>query len=256
MKKAVITILGTITCCDKDGNWNKNNKAIYEVDDRVSLSLKNKFYTNMLPILIEKYYKEYDIVPIFTNEAKEKQCKVLRECEDIENVDEVIEKIFKNGIELKDENDFKLILELIDKKISEYDEVIVDITHGFRHLPILMTIDLIITSLKNKSKVKNIFFAQEIEKFKKYKIIDLKEYLELSNIAFLINTFRANYTVSNHIEVSKEEYINLRNLMKQFSNNLMALSIDYLLDYVTPNLINSLNSLSNTNSHILIAFNI
>jgi hypothetical protein len=101
-----------------------------------------------------------------------------------------------------------------------------------------------ITSLKNKSKIKNIFFAQELEKFKRYKIIDLKEYLELSNIAFLINTFRANYTVSNHIEVSKEEYINLRNLMKQFSNNLMALSIDYLLDYVTPNLINSLNEIS------------
>ena len=59
MKKAVITILGTITCCDKDGKWNKNNKAIYEVASDVNLDLMYERYTNMLPILIEKYYEKY-----------------------------------------------------------------------------------------------------------------------------------------------------------------------------------------------------
>lgn len=49
---------------------------------------------------------------------------------------------------IKNENDFDEIFSIIDKIVSGYDEVIVDVSHGFRHLPILMIVDVIIRARK------------------------------------------------------------------------------------------------------------
>lgn len=72
----------------------------------------------------------------------------------------------------------------MNETINQYDEVIVDVSHGFRHLPILMVVDLIIQNFQDTSKIKQILFAKEIDKHEKdkkgvYEIIDLKEYLTL-----------------------------------------------------------------------------
>jgi CRISPR-associated DxTHG motif protein len=221
MSKAVITILGTIKC---------DKKAKYEIDSNLKeiISLKNDGYTNMLPILLENFSKTHDIVPIYTQYAKEVQTKVLQTCEKTE-ID--IDEMFKKGVFIENENDFKEILKAIDNKIREYDEVIVDVSHGFRHLPILMTIDLIITSLKsiNSDKVKLILFAEEIIYKEKYKIVDLSEYIELAKLAFIINVFGDNYSVSNHIIIKKNEFKEVVDLMRKFSKDLMGLSIDTLL---------------------------
>jgi CRISPR-associated DxTHG motif protein len=249
MKKAVITILGTISCWDGKAQTfdKKNKKAKYLVEDKLKglINLKNENYTNMLPILIENFYnnKEYEIVPIYTSKAREIQEAVLKNCENFKNSNEIIDNIFNKGILLKDETDFKTILEEIDKKIKEYDEVIVDISHGFRHLPILMTIDLIVNSLKENNKIKNILFAEEIIQFKEYKIIDLTEYLELANLAFILSLFKENYSVSNHIKIKSPEYKKIVKLMREFSTNLMALSIEHLLKNVTPSLMEELQKL-------------
>jgi len=253
-KKAVITILGTIDC-----KGDKENKAQYLIDSDLQylIGLKNDTYTNMLSVLIENFYREYDIVPIYTDFAKSTQENVLRNCEEFEEVEDVIKEIFKKGVYIINENDFKDILRKIDEKIREYNEVIVDVSHGFRHLPILMTINLILTSLKtdSKEKIKNILFAKELERFKKYKIIDLREYLELANLAFIINIFRDNYSVSNHISISDKSYEKLINYMREFSKNLMALSIDKLLFNIVPELKEELNALlnkiENNNDNIL-----
>jgi len=248
MKKAVITILGTISCCDIEGeNCNEQKRAYYETDDKIKevLTLKYTNYTNMLPILIENFYPEYELVPIYTEDkydnegklikgSKTIQASVLKKCENdkFSNIEEISEKIFANGIPIKNENDFKTILKNIDKKIREYDEVVIDVSHGFRHLPILMTVDLIVTSLKSESKdkVKNILFAEEVQKNKRYKIVDLSEYLDLASLAFIINIFKDNYTVSNHIKIKSKDYKELIKLMQKFSKDLMGLSIDNLLN--------------------------
>jgi len=244
VKRVVISVLGTISC-----NRDKKKRAIYKIDDSLKnlLSLKYENYTNMFPIVIENFYGNYDIVPIYTKDSKAKQIEVLNSCdnEKFENINEIIETIFDKGIFIENENDFKFILKEIDRKIREYDEVIIDISHGFRHLPILMTIDLIITSLKSESrnKIKNILFAEEIEKFKEYKIIDLRSYLDLANLAFIINIFKDNYSVSNHIYIKSREYQEVIKLMQKFSKDLMALSLDNLLSEVTPKLKNELKKL-------------
>ena len=249
MKKAVITILGVISCRenkDEKIEYNKERRAKYEVSDELKniLTLKNSNYTNMLPVVIENFYPEYDIVPVYTTGSKKIQTEVLKNCEDdhIENVDKVIKEIFDKGIFIENENKFRTILKQIDEKIREYDEVIIDVSHGFRHLPILMTIDLIITSLKEKKKIKQILFAEEIERYKEYKIVDLQNYLELSNVAFLINTFKDNYTVSKHIQLRDKEFRQLAKTMRQFSDNLMGLSIEHLLNYIVPKLLEEIEN--------------
>jgi len=236
-RRAVITILGTIDCRN-----DKNNRAFYEVDEGLKdvIKLKHSNYTNMFPIVIESFKDKYEIVPVYTTKknnkkgSKEIQEEVLTKCEDdhLSLSNDYIKEMFEKGIHIKDENDFKGILKEIDKKIREYDEVMIDVSHGFRHLPILMTIDLIVTSLKseNKNKIKHILFAEEIEQFKHYKIVDLSEYLELANLAFIINIFKDNYTVSNHIKIKSQEYKEIVELMQKFSRDLMGLSIDNLLD--------------------------
>ena len=241
MKKAVITILGVISC-----RSDKNSRAKYKISDELEniLTLKNNNYTNMLPIVIENFYPEYDIVPVYTTASKEIQTDVLKNCENdhIENIDKVIKEIFDKGIFIENENQFRTILKQIDEKIREYDEVIIDVSHGFRHLPILMTIDLIITSLKEKGKIRQILFAEEIEQYEEYKIVDLQNYLELSNVAFLINTFKDNYTVSKHIQLRDKEFSKLAKTMRQFSDNLMGLSIEHLLNYIVPKLLKEIEN--------------
>jgi CRISPR-associated DxTHG motif protein len=250
MKKAVITILGTISCFDKKTKtFTQNKKAEYIADEKLKdlINLKNETYTNMLPILIENFYKDYKIIPIYTELSKDIQKAVLKECEKLKNNEEIIDNVFKNGIFLKDETDFKTILEKIDKKIKKYNEVIIDVSHGFRHLPILMTIDLIINSLKENNKIKNILFAEEIEPLKKYKIIDLTEYLELANLAFILSLFKENYSISNHINIKNKEYKKVVELMREFSINLIGLSIEHLLKKITPSLKKELQKLLTKN---------
>ncbi len=245
MKRGVITVLGAISCWNNETKkYDVNKKAEYKVDEKLQniFSFKKKKYTNMLPLLIENFSSNYELVPIYTLKAKDIQTNVLEKCENLK-ID--IEKLFERGVLIENENDFKSILKDIDKKIKEYDEVIIDVSHGFRHFPILMTIDLIITSLKNDSvnKIKHILFAEEIQPMHYYKIIDLKEYLELANLAVIFNIFKENYSISNHIKIKNKEYVEILNLMKKFSKDLMALSIDNLLFKVVPTLKKDLKDL-------------
>lgn len=210
MKKAVITILGM------QGGDVKHEKAEYYFEnDRTD----KKEYFNTLPLLIEKYGNKYTIVALYTEEAK-KSNEIVLEKSGIS----VIEFHEKNLI--KDDKDFNEIFKIIDEAVEEYDEIIVDVSHGFRHLPILMIVDLIIQNFQNTNKVKKILFAKEVKKFKLYEMMDLKEYLDLANISFILTSFEKNYTVANHIKAKK--YKTLIERLNDFSNDIMALSLNNL----------------------------
>jgi CRISPR-associated DxTHG motif protein len=241
MKKAVITILGI------QGGYVQNNevkftnfdhKAKYYFEDQAKKYAKEFF--NTLPLLITKYQDSYDIIPIFTKDARLFNEAVLQQGYSDLPV------IFDDQYFLKDEKDFKNIFSIIDTTIEKYDEVIVDVSHGFRHLPILMTVDLLIQNFKNTQKINHIWFAKEKEKHDKdtqglYEMIDLKEYLELANIAFILSTFEKNYTVANHIKSIK--YPDLMIALNDFSNDIMALSLNHLFTISAPRLIEKLNAI-------------
>ncbi len=222
-KTVIITILGTL---------NKEN-ALYVKNRELDLELKEGMYKNMFPLLCESFGLEANIkiIPIFTRESNLIQSEVVPSF-DIE----------KEGY-LIDEENFDDIFNTINTLIADEDEAdfIIDITHGFRHLPILATVSMIINNFQNSSKIAHILFAKEIEKFKKYEIIDLKNYLEIANISFVLNTFDDNYTVATHIQSRK--YNSLIVALNEFSNDIMALNLSNLNDSSLPNLVRELDKI-------------
>ncbi|MCT7469517.1 TM1812 family CRISPR-associated protein [Aliarcobacter cryaerophilus] len=209
--KAIITILG------KAGELDNHTKAKYYFEWKKEVQ---KEYFNTFPLLIENFSKRYEIVPIYTKDAQNANIKVLKK----ENLEF---NSFNSNCLIRDDKDFKNIFKIINETIASYEEVIVDVSHGFRHLPILMIVDLIIQNFQDTQKIKKILFAKEIQAFKEYEIIDLKEYLELANISFVLTTFEKNYTVASHIKSIK--YSKLLKELNDFSNDLMALNITNLL---------------------------
>ena len=233
MRRAVITVLGTIGArFDKKKKKfvSPANKSFYYSTDKI-IDIKDKKYINTLPLLIKNF--DCDIIPIFTEDAKKIQLYVLKELEGIEDKKD----IFKDDYLIEDEQDFEKIFNMIHNIINnpKYDRFVIDVTHGFRHLPLLMLIELMIVHFQDTSKIEKILFAKEDEKpteenkfVGKYNFIDLKEYLLLANISFVLTTFEKNYTVANHIKSKK--YQNLIDALNNFSNDLMALNLNNLFD--------------------------
>ena len=209
-KKAVITILGLI------GGNDNHQKATYYFEDKKE---EKKDYFNTFPLLIEKFSNDYKIVPLYTKEAKSVNEKVLQRSD-------ITFANFEEKYFIDDDKNFTKLFNIINSAIEEYDELIIDVSHGFRHLPILMIVDLIIQNFQDTSKIRNILFAKEIIQFKEYEIIDLKEYLDLANISFVLTTFEKNYTVASHIKSQK--YKKLLQKLNDFSNDLMALNLGNL----------------------------
>lgn len=236
-KKALITILGT------SGDLTKN-KADYKINGK-----NTKFY-NTLALLIQEYSPEYEIIVFYTDTAKKKNAEILNHHKqnDPQFSSFDIDGLFKKGVYIKDENDFSQIFSQINQTISNeaYNKIIIDITHGFRHLPVLATIDMVIQNFSNPNKIEKILFAKEVEKLTKYEVIDLKEYLDLANISFIMTSFNDNYTITNHINAGKK-YESLLRALRTFSNNIMALNINSLLPDSTQNLINELQKLTDIN---------
>ena len=248
MKKAVITILGTIGGrFDQDKKEfifvSSTKKSFYHSTDDI-LDMKDKQYINTLPLFIKNF--DYDIIPIFTKDAKNIQLNVLEKLEEINNK----KSIFKDEYLIDNEQDFENVFNIIHNIInnSKYDKFIIDVTHGFRHLPLLMLIELMIAHFQDTSKIEKILFAkEEIKPIKengfvgKYDFMDLKEYLELANISFILTTFNKNYTVANHIK--SEKYKELIESLNDFSDDLMALNLNNLFERSVIKLKNSLDKI-------------
>lgn len=205
----VITILGTISAGKAEYFYSKDLAKNY--------TLKEKYYTNMFPLLLENFS---EVIAIYTNEAKTKQKDVLKELN--------LTYKFSSKFHIVDENDFDMAFKVINEAIDKVDdEFIVDLSHGFRHLPILAIISLLSQNLQNSKKIKHIFFAKEIVKFKKYEIIDLKELLDIANLSFILENFNQNYTLTK-IDFQNEAYNILANGLENLSHNILSNSIQNL----------------------------
>jgi len=214
MKKVVITILGT-SGLDKNKNITLAN---YKCLDNSNFSKPNFFF-----VLIDKF-KEYELIPIATDYAKDTHIEIAKKL----NIN--FEVFFENLILINEERykeTFNKINELLEKFDKE-DEIIIDITHGFRHLPILMIIDILIQNIHFPSKIDKILFAKEIEKFKKYEIVDLKEYLDLANISYALTSFDKNYTISSIIKTKNRVYNDFLDKLDTFSRHILANSLKEL----------------------------
>jgi CRISPR-associated DxTHG motif protein len=219
MKKAFITILGKGFITPKD----KRAKYYLDEDLKDDFKIKKQNYTNMFPLIIDNF-DDYDIVPIFTKDAKDTQKDVMKD-------EGLIFDNFDNNFFIKDVEEFDNIFKIINKALSlDYDEINIDLTHGFRHLPILATVSLIVNSIDNTEKIKNIFFAKEVIPRQEYEIIDLIDYLDLAKISFALANFSNNYTVANNFYFHDEIYTDLIDQLILFSRNILSNSIKFLFE--------------------------
>jgi len=255
--RAVVTILGVIGHTYPD-YYIQNNEiktrfkekpnnefAQYTIDNKLDINLNNRKYINMFHLITsEKQFDSYDIIALGT----EQSIKIQKDVLDYTHIKRDINyKIIPN------EQDYLKIFKLVNQVISnkEYDEIIFDVSHGFRHLPILATVSLIIQNIKTTNKVDKILFAKEIIKNKEYEIVNLKEFLDIANLSFIIANFQDNYTISRHIATKNEEYNNLITAMNRFSNDVMSLSLENLLDNTSKKLIDAINNIIKQDNTIL-----
>ncbi|MBP3206730.1 MAG: CRISPR-associated DxTHG motif protein [Campylobacter sp.] len=212
-QRIVITILGGTV----------GNAKYWLSQDILKSDIKNLFketselvYQNMFDYLCKNLKSSCEILPLYTDYAK-----------DINK--EISEEKIQNGIRIDEkefEDIFSKINNILDSEKYKDSEFIIDITHGFRHLPILATIASLIHNFKNADKIKAILFGKEIKPQDEYEIIDLKIYLDIANISFILTAFSDNYTISNHIKSPK--FKDLLNALNDFSNDMMALNVGKL----------------------------
>jgi len=224
-KKAVVTILGTVGgSCDKEdlskGKYNTNTESAF-YESKIE-GINSGSFVNTLPLLLDTFSKDYDIIALHTSCAKDIQQEVLKS-------DGRDGFVFESDWLIEDDLEFDSVFYKIDALIGEYDRVIIDVSHGFRHLPILMIINAVMYNIEAIDKIEKIIFARQIEAFTYYELIDLKRYLDLANISYALTTFDRNYTVANNVKVADKEFNSFLSELSDFSKHILANSLDELL---------------------------
>ncbi len=109
---------------------------------------------------------------------------------------------------------FEKILELLKE---EQGETILDITHGFRHQPIMAIFASTLSQFLERKDLK-IIYAKEKERLKSYEYIYLNEYIEITQISLLLTGF---IRTLNFIPVSNMKLLNNK-VFENFSKSLLS----------------------------------
>jgi len=154
-----------------------------------------------------------DIVVIGTEKSKESIQPILDKNRNIEMV--VIESSNVEDV-------FQKSLEYI------IDDTILDLTQGYRHYPMLTLLaSIFLQSDKNKN-IKDIFYAQIIDEncqaYKEscaYTFTSLIKYLDISNMARVINTFIKTLLTLEY-EVHNQEFKTLQSSLEELTRELFS----------------------------------
>ncbi len=120
---------------------------------------------------------------------------------------------------------FERVYELISGAKGE--EVILDITHGFRHQPISAIFSAILHRFLNDSNLK-IIFAKQIIEFKEYQYIMLNEYIDITQLSLLLTGFIRTLNFVDSGKISDFETIAFSNFSKALlSNDFYTLQNSY-----------------------------
>ncbi len=221
----IITLLG------KGFKTEEDKRAVYTFDEQLSkkFKLKKSKYSNMFPLLIDNFSNK-KIIPVYTKEAKKTHLLVLKD-----EFQKSYEELFDDEYFISDTKDFSSIMRLLNKVINQDSDYILDLTHSFRHLPILATISLISNQNLDSNKVKHIFFAKEKipstrDTVGEYEIIDLKNYIELADISYMLSAFNQNYTISGNMQFTNPRYQKLADELKNFSEHFLSNSLKIIID--------------------------
>ena len=194
--------------------------------------------------LLARFAETSKYVQIATVEAKDFQMELGKYLS-------LPKHIFKNLELIYNEIDYREIFNIVNNIISrekalcsEDTEIIIDLTHGFRHMPILAILSIVTQRLTTKN-LSHILFAKEIEREKKYEVIDLIDLIDITNIKFTFENFNSGYTILPVPEVKNLKFKALLTLLQQFSRIMTGNLFGELLkegsDSILKKLLNSLD---------------
>lgn len=211
----IITILGISGFTkDEQGQEVPAKRAFYEIDKSLEkLPLKAGEFHNVTHFLFESFDgARFDFIA--TSEALKTQKSLFNKVENAkfsQHLNEV--KTLSNEDEFEDI--FSQTLDFI--KNSKSENIILDITHGLRHQPIIASFASVLGRV-NEGKNIQIIFAKELVKGTKYSFISLDKYLEISLVAIALNSFVQNLSVPQ-IPVNSAFVRNLDNFTKALHSN-------------------------------------
>jgi len=189
---------------DENGNIQYKNKPIYDLK---IFNKPQKEYINSIDFLLNNFNREFIFIgtkcaikfqkDILSTQLKDKNYKFIEIQED--SLNDIFEKIFN-------------ILENTNSQ-----EIILDITHGFRHQPIMAIFSSTLSQFLIHKNLK-ILFAKEIERGKKYEYIYLDNYIEITQLSLLLTGF---IKTLNIIPTKKFNLIKLKSF-EEFSKSLLS----------------------------------
>jgi len=181
-----------------------------------ALEKESKDYRNSTDVLLQNY--DDDFYLLGTKEAIELQKGILdtenKKVEflsvDIDNLDEVFEKVF----------------ELISK--ADTQKVLLDITHGFRDQSISAIFSATLHHFLNQSNIE-VIFAKQVVMHKKYEYMLLNDYINLTQLSLLLTGFIRTLNFVNSVEVDGLNTLAFENFSNALlSNDFKKLKSSYL----------------------------
>lgn len=187
MSYHIIVILG-LAGKNRDGSL---TKSTYSKDSDLKISeLKNDEFINSTHCLMESFGENATYTFLGTSDSIAFQQSIFA---DLPQCKAIFDKY--PPVESSDIGDiFHQILESI--KSAHENNIILDITHGFRHQPIIASFASTLGQINTKKSI-TLLFAKEKEQGKKYQYISLEKYSQISLIALSLQTFVQTLSVPN-----------------------------------------------------------
>ncbi len=201
----IISILGTsgakidlTSCLPKE----RAKPAIYDLS---LFGKKAESFLNATQFLLQNFDDRF--VFIGTECAITFQKALLED--DLKDKDVIFEKV--------SENDLDEIFEKIYSLLESEDNVMLDVTHGFRHQPIMAIFASTLSQFLTRKSLK-IIFAKEEKRFEKYQYVYLDDYIEITQISLLLSGF---IRTLNFIPIKQMKLLNNK-VFENFSKSLLS----------------------------------
>lgn len=179
----IIAIFGKAGSKDKLASYSKD--SVLKIDE-----LKNGEFHNSTHCLIESFGDGATYTFLGTSESINHHKDIFVNLPQCKAIFDKYPPVESSDIE----DIFHQILESI--KSAKENNIILDITHGFRHYHIIASFASTLGQINTKKSI-TLLFAKEIEQGKKYQYISLEKYSQISLIALSLQTFVQTLSVPN-----------------------------------------------------------
>lgn len=196
-----------------------------------SLGLKEGLYLNSTDALFYNFPEAKHYV-LATEDAYKFQLCLFEETHKNEHKAILESSISRNFLQTNNDIDeiFGQVFEVIKSLKNSEEMIVLDITHGLRHQPLIAAFATILGRFSH-GKLVNILFAKEIIQYEKYQYVLLDKYVDIGSTSIIMSSFLQTLTIPS-FGYKNELIIALEN----FSQDLHANALSSLLENSLPRL--------------------